>query len=85
MMCGNHPILQELMIASSNPKSRILLTTRNQDVVGQVDGNTQVFGIDLLNEKQSMELFCRWAFDSGKIPADKQKYANLVEKIADAL
>ena len=35
--------IQELMIASSNPKSRILLTTRNQNVVRQVDGNAELF------------------------------------------
>ena len=74
--------LQGLMITHSNPKSRILVTTRNQNVVRQVSGNTQVFDINLLNKKQSMELFCRWAFDSGTIPVDKQKYASLVEKIA---
>ena len=74
--------LQELMITSSNPKSRILLTTRNKNVVRQVDGNIEVLRINLLNEKQSVELFCRWAFDSGKIPEDKQKYASLAEKIA---
>ena len=73
--------LQELMITTKNPNSRILLTTRNQNVVRQFDGNAQVFDINLLNGKQSMELFCRWAFESSKIPAEKQKYASLVEKI----
>ena len=42
--------LEELMIADSNSKSRILLTTRNQNVVRQVDGNCRMFGMDLLNE-----------------------------------
>ena len=70
------------MITSNNPSSRMLVTTRNQNVVRQVIGNTRVFGVNLLNEKQSMELFCRWAFGSGKIPADKQMYASLAEKIA---
>ena len=38
--------------------------------------------MDLLNENQSVELFCRWAFDCSKIPADKQEYGSLVEKAA---
>ena len=48
----------------------------------QVSCNTRVFGVNLLNEKQSMELFCRWAFGSGRISAGKQKYASLAEKFA---
>ena len=67
----NSSHLQELMMTSSNPKSPILVTTRNQIVVRQISGNTRVFGIDLLNGLQSMELFCKWAFDSVKVPADK--------------
>ena len=78
----NSSHLQELMITSCNPKSRILVTTRNQNDVSQLDGNIEVFGIDLLNEKQSIELFCRWAFGSRNTPQDKQKYASPAEKIA---
>ena len=78
----NSSHLQELMLTSSNPKSRILVTTKSKNVVSQLDGKIEVFGIDLLNEKQSIELFCRWAFGSGKRPPNKRKHASLAEKIA---
>lgn len=69
--------LQELMTASNNPKSRISLTIRNWNVVREVDG-IQVLSINQRSGHDSMELFCRWAFDSGNIPAGKQKYVTSI-------
>ena len=73
---------RQLKVTRSNVMSRMLVTTRNKDIVRPIDHNAEVYPVGFLDQEQSWELFCRWAFKSPEIPRNKRAYTDLAEKMS---